>query len=308
MRLTVGIPVFNEQEVIPELLARLLNVLDAVPGGPHEVVFVDDGSTDGSRGLLEAAAHRDRRIRVVALSRNFGHQAALGAALDYATGDAVVLMDADLQDQPEVIPELLEHHVAGADVVFARRASREGGWLLRAMYRIFYRVMAALSDLPLPLDSGDFALLGPDVVAALRKLPEHERYLRGLRAWVGFRQVGIDVHRRARAAGRPKYTTWRLMKLAIDGVCSFSVVPLRAASVAGLFAIAVSVLFAAYAVYARIVVGQVPAGFTASLLIMTFLSGTQLLFLGVIGEYLGRVYEEAKGRPSYVVAKITSTD
>ena len=308
MRLSVGIPVFNEQDVIPGLLARLLPVLDGISGGPHEVVFVDDGSTDQSRRLLQDAAARDRRIRVVVLSRNFGHQAALGAALDHATGDAVVLMDADLQDQPEIIPELVKHHEAGADVVFARRASREEGWMIRTSYRLFYRVIAALSDTPLPLDSGDFALLGAPVVDAIRRLPEHQRYLRGLRAWVGFTQVGIDVQRRARVAGKPKYTTWKLFKLALDGICSFSIVPLRAAAVSGLLAIAASVAFASYAIYVRIVVGQVPAGFTASLLITTFLSGVQLLFLGIIGEYLGRVYGETKGRPPYVVAKIMSAD
>ena len=305
MRLSVGIPVFNEQEVLPELLARLLPVLNRIDGGPHEVIFVDDGSTDNSRRLLEDAAQRDSRIRVVVLSRNFGHQAALGAALDYATGDAVVLMDADLQDQPEVIPQFVERHLAGADVVYARRRTREEGWMLRLAYRIFYRLISALSDTKLPLDSGDFALLGKPVVAALRKLPEHERYLRGLRAWVGFTQVGIDVDRQARAAGKPKYTTWKLIKLAVDGICSFSIVPLRAAAVTGLLAIAGSLAFSIYAVYVRIAVGQVPEGFTASLVIMTFLSGVQLLFLGVIGEYLGRVYGEAKGRPSYVVSRVT---
>ena len=308
MRLSVGIPVFNEQEVLPELLRRLLLVLDRVEGGPHEVIFVDDGSTDHSRRLLEDAAKRDPRIRVVMLSRNFGHQAALGAALDFATGDAVVLMDADLQDRPEIIPEFVARHRAGADVVFARRRTREEGFLLRVAYRVFYRVIAALSDTALPLDTGDFALLGRPVVAALRRLPEHQRYLRGLRAWVGFTQVGIDVDREARAAGTPKYTTWKLMKLAVDGVCSFSIVPLRAAAATGVVAIAGSLAFVMYAVYVRIAVGQVPAGFTASLVIMTFLSGVQLLFLGVIGEYLGRVYGEAKGRPSYVVARVMGDD
>ena len=303
MKLTVGIPVFNEQEVLPELLSRLCHVLDGIEGGPHEVIFVDDGSTDNSRRLLEEAAERDRRIRVVVLSRNFGHQAALGAALDFATGDAVVLMDADLQDQPEVIPEFVRHHQAGADVVFARRKTREGGWIIRITYRLFYRIVAALSDTDLPLDTGDFALLGAPVVRALRGLPEHQRYLRGLRAWVGFRQAGIDVERKARFAGRPKYTTWKLMKLALDGICSFSILPLRAAAVAGFLAILVSGAFAFYAIYVRLI-GAAPAGFTASLLIMTFLSGVQLLFLGVIGEYLGRVYGEAKGRPPYVVARV----
>lgn len=304
MRLSVGIPVHNEQEVLPDLLARLVAVLDALPGGPHEIVFVDDGSTDGSRGLLVAAARRDPRVKVIALSRNFGHQAALGAALDFATGDALVLMDADLQDEPEVIPELLRHHAAGAEVVYARRMSREEGPLLRAAYKLYYRVLSTLAEVPLPLDSGDFALLGAPVMTALRRLPEHQRYLRGLRAWVGFKQVGIDVQRRARAGGRPKYTTWRLIQLALDGICSFSIVPLRAATITGLLAMAAAGAFSLYAIYMRIVVGAVPVGFTASLLVMTFLSGVQLLFLGVIGEYLGRIYTEAKGRPTYVVAEI----
>jgi glycosyltransferase involved in cell wall biosynthesis len=304
MRLSVGIPVFNEQEVIPSLLARLGAVLDGIPGGPHEMVFVDDGSRDATRRLLEDAAARDPRIRIVVLSRNFGHQAAMGAALDFATGDAVVLMDADLQDEPEVIPEFVRHYQSGADVVYARRKTRQEGWLIRTMYRLFYRLLARLSDTALPIDSGDFALIGAPVVAALRRLPEHQRYLRGLRAWVGFNQVGIDVDRKARAAGEAKYTTWKLFKLAIDGIGSFSIVPLRAAAVTGLLAIVGSVLFACYAIYVRLAIGHVPEGFTASLLIMTFLSGVQLLFLGVIGEYVGRVYGEAKGRPPYVVARV----
>lgn len=304
MRLSVGIPVHNEEEVIPELLTRLKNALDQIPGGPHEVVFVDDGSTDRTRELVTTAARQDPRLKVVALSRNFGHQAAMGAALDYATGDALVLMDGDLQDEPEVIPELMRHHQAGADVVFARRATREEGWLLRTAYKLYYRILSSLSEVPLPLDSGDFALLGAPVIAALRRLPERQRYLRGLRAWVGFKQVGVDVQRRARAAGRPKYTTWKLMQLALDGICSFSTVPLRAAALTGLAAIVASGIFSIYTIYMRIVAGTVPAGFTAALLVMTFLSGIQLLFLGVIGEYLGRVYGEAKGRPPYVVADV----
>lgn len=305
MRLSVGIPVHNEQEVLPELLVRLLAVLDALPGGPHEVVFVDDGSVDGTGALLEAASQRDRRVKVVSLSRNFGHQAALGAALDHASGDALVLMDGDLQDEPEIIPELMRLHLAGADVVYTRRASREEGVVLRAAYALYYRTLARLSEVALPLDSGDFALLGPPVIAALRRLPERQRYLRGLRTWVGFTQVGVDVKRAARAAGTPKYTTLKLLQLAIDGVCSSSTAPLRAALYIGLAAVAASSAFAIYTVYLRLVGSTVPTGFTAALLVTTFLSGVQLMFLGVIGEYLGRVYGEAKGRPPYIVTKIT---
>jgi glycosyltransferase involved in cell wall biosynthesis len=308
MRLSIGIPLHDEAEVVPELLGRLLAVLDAIPGGPHEIVFVDDGSTDGTRRLLTDASRRDSRLKVVALSRNFGHQAALSAALDYATGDAIVLMDGDLQDEPEIIPELVRRHQAGADVVYTRRASREEGMVLRAAYKLYYRLVSALSEVPLPLDSGDFALLGTPVIAALRRLPERQRYLRGLRAWIGFTQASVDVQRRARAAGKRKYTAWKLVQLAVDGICSFSIIPLRAATLTGLAAIALVAVFSVYAIYMRFVVGSVPAGFTASLLVMALLSGVQLMFLGVIGEYLGRVYTEVKGRPTYVVAEIVGGD
>jgi polyisoprenyl-phosphate glycosyltransferase len=304
MRLSVGIPVFNEREVIGELLRRLTSVLDRIPGGPHQIVFVDDGSSDGSLELLRRAAHDDPRISVIVLSRNFGHQAALGAALDHASGDAVVLMDADLQDEPEVIPSFVSAHQAGTDVVFARRASREEGVALRTCDNLFYRLVGSLAEVPLPRDAGDFALLDKRVVAALRRLPEQQRYLRGLRAWIGFRQTGIDVERPARFAGRPKYTVWKLTKLALDGICSFSVVPLRAASLCGVLAIGLAGAFSVYAVYVRLAGGAVPQGFTATLVVSTFLGGVQLFFLGVIGEYLGRVYGEAKKRPAYVIAEI----
>lgn len=307
MRLSIGIPVYNEQQVIPELLTRLTKVLDSLSGGPHEMVFVDDGSGDASPDLLTEAARRDPRIRLVVLSRNFGHQAALGAALDHVTGDAVVLMDADLQDEPEIIPQFLKQHEAGADVVYARRASRQEGWLLRVSYRVFYRVIASLSEVYLPRDAGDFALLGKPVIAALRRLPEQQRYLRGLRAWVGFKQIAVDVERPARFAGKPKYTAWKLIKLGLDGICSFSVAPLRAAALAGLLAIAGAALFTLYAVYVRLATGAVPEGFTASLVMMTLLAGVQLFFLGVIGEYLGRVYGETKKRPAYVIAGIVES-
>jgi dolichol-phosphate mannosyltransferase len=305
MRLSVGIPVHNEQDVLPELLSRLTRVLDDLEGGPHEVVFVDDGSTDGTRELLITAAAADPRIVVVVLSRNFGHQAAMGAALDHASGDSVVLMDGDLQDEPEVIPRLVALHRAGADIVYTTRASREEGRLMRASYAVYYRVLRVLADLALPLDSGDFALLGPEAVAALRSLPERQRYLRGLRTWIGFTQVRLDVPRRARAAGRSKYTPIRLLQLAIDGVCSFSTFPLRAAVYVGIGAVALSCTFSAYTIYARLTGSTVPTGFTASLLVTTFLSGVQLMFLGIIGEYVGRVYGESKGRPPYIVAKVT---
>jgi glycosyltransferase involved in cell wall biosynthesis len=302
-RVSIAIPAFNEADVLPELLQRVGSLLDGLPGGPHELVIVDDGSTDDTLAILEQASMRDDRILVVALARNFGHQPALTAALDHITGDVAVVMDADLQDAPEVVPLMLQHYREGYDVVYAQRASRPEGPLLRACYFLFYRTLAALAEVQLPLDSGDFALLSRRVVLHLRRMPEHHRYLRGLRTWVGFRQLGLPVSRQRRASGSSKYSLLRLIKLATDGLFAFSTIPLRVASAIGATAIVACSLFAVYAVYAKLVLDQSPKGFTALFVAITFLAGVQLLFLGVIGEYLGRVYEEVKGRPLYVVER-----
>jgi len=303
-RVSIAIPAFNEADVLPELLERVSSLLDDLPGGPHELVIVDDGSTDDTLAILQRASTRDDRILVVALTRNFGHQPALTAALDHVTGDVAVVMDADLQDAPEVIPRMLQHYREGYDVVYAQRASRPEGPFLRACYLLFYRILAALAEVRLPLDSGDFALLSRRVVLHLQRMPEHHRYLRGLRTWVGFRQLGLPVARQPRASGSSKYGLLRLAKLATDGLFAFSTIPLRVASVIGGTAIAACGLFAVYAIYAKLMLHRSPQGFTALFVAITFLAGVQLLFLGVIGEYLGRVYEEVKGRPLYVVERV----
>jgi polyisoprenyl-phosphate glycosyltransferase len=302
--LSIAIPMHNEASALPELLSRTRNVLDKLPGGPHQLLFVDDGSTDETLSLLSEAAAIDPRITVISLSRNFGHQAALTAAIDHVKGDATILMDGDLQDTPEVIPQFVEKYLEGYDVVYAQRTKRKESIPLRLSYYIFYRMMAQLSDIGLPLDAGDFALMSRRVVDRLQRMPEHHRYLRGLRGWVGFRQIGIPVERSERHSGRSKYGIWRLLKLASDGIFAFSIVPLRAAVMLGLFAIFFSGLFALYATFAKLIFHQSPKGFTALLLLITFLSGIQLFFLGVIGEYVGRIYEEAKGRPIYVIDRI----
>jgi dolichol-phosphate mannosyltransferase len=303
-RVSVAIPLYNEEEVLSELLRRVGTVLDQLPGGPHEVVLVDDGSSDRTLEMLQDAAARDPRLVVVELSRNFGHQMAVTAGLDHASGDVVVVMDGDLQDLPEAIPDLLAAHRAGADVVYARRVGRKEGLVLRASYALFYRLAARLSSIQLPLDAGDFALLDRRVVDEIRALPEYHRYVRGLRAWVGFRQVGIDVERSARAAGSSKYSLGRLLRLALDGLLAFSVAPLRAASLLGLGAMAVSLAYAAWAVVAKVLLSRSPQGFTALIVAIVFLAGVQLMFLGVLGEYVGRIYEEAKRRPSYIVRRV----
>lgn len=304
-RVSLAIPIYNEEAVVPELVRRTTAVLDTLPGGPHEIVFVNDGSSDGTLGLLEAAAERDPRIVVVELSRNFGHQTALAAALDQASGAVVILMDADLQDPPEAIPTLVDHYRQGYDVVYVRRVNRKEPWWLRLCYYVFYRLLATLSSIELPLDSGDFGLMSRRVVDEIRSMPEHHRYLRGLRTWVGFRQIGIPVERAARHAGRTKYSPLKLLKLASDGIFAFSIVPLRAAAILGTLAIMGSCLYALYSLYAKFWLHS-PQGFTAIIFVVTFLSGVNLFFLGIIGEYVGRVYEEAKARPHYVVRRVFS--
>ncbi len=303
-RVTVAIPVYNEEAVLPELLRRLAEVLDGVAGGPHEIVLVDDGSEDGSREVLRRAAAADPRICLVELSRNFGHQAAITAALDHAAGDVVVVMDADLQDPPEAIPDLLAPMGEGYDVVFARRVGRKEGVVLRAGYHLFYRIAARLSRPRLPVDAGDFAALSRQVVDELIRLPERHRYLRGLRAWVGFRQTGVDVERGRRWAGDSKYTVAGLLRLGFDGLFAFSLAPIRAATLLGLGAVVSTGLYAAYALLAKLLWDVSPRGFTALLLAFVFMSGIQLLILGVLGEYVGRIYEEAKRRPHYVVRRV----
>jgi glycosyltransferase involved in cell wall biosynthesis len=300
-RLSVAIPVRNEETVLPELLRRVQVVLDGLPAGPHEIILVDDGSTDRTSEVLEMAVQRDPRMRVLSLSRNFGHQAAVTAALDHVTGDATVVMDGDLQDIPEVIPQFVEKFLEGYDVVYAKRVLRKEPWALRACYFLFYRLMAMLSDIDLPLDSGDFGLLSRRVVAQLRSMPEHHRYLRGMRTWVGFRQTGIEVERLERRSGKSKYSLIRLLRLAFDGIFAFSIVPIRVAALFGSFVMFISTVYVLYALYAKVFLHQSPQGFTALLVSVTFLSGIVIFFLGVIGEYVGRIYEEIKARPHYIV-------
>ena len=299
--LSVLVPVHNEESVIPESLRRVCTVLDGIPGGPHEIVFVDDGSSDRTLEILEEAAALDPRIKVIALSRNFGHQAALTAAMDYAAGDAVIVIDGDLQDPPEIIPDLVKLYRSGYDVVYAQRKERKEVWWLRLCFFLFYRLMSKLSDIRLPLDAGDCGLMSRRVVDHLRGMTEHHRYLRGMRSWVGFRQTGISVERSERHSGESKYSALKRLKFALDGIFAFSTVPIRAASILGAIAILLSALYAIVTIYAKVFLHQTVQGFAALIVVMTFLSGVLLFFLGIVGEYVGRVYEELKARPLYVV-------
>jgi polyisoprenyl-phosphate glycosyltransferase len=300
-RISIAIALHNEEEVLHELVHRVAAVLDAQPGGPHEVVLVDDGSTDATWDMILEAAASDGRFVGVRLSRNFGHQAALTAALETVGGDVVVVMDGDLQDRPEEIPRFIAEYGRGYDVVYAQRVQRKESRPLRASYYLFYRLMRRVSEVAVPVDAGDYALLSRRVVDQLNQLPERHRYIRGLRTWVGFPQTGIPVERGARAGGEPSYTLGKLFRLAFDGVFAFSVAPLRVAWLFGALASAAASLYAMYAIFQRLFLGTSPQGFTALIVAITFFAGVQLLFLGLIGEYLGRVYDEAKGRPHFVV-------
>ncbi|HEY6807385.1 MAG TPA: glycosyltransferase family 2 protein [Gemmatimonadales bacterium] len=304
LRVSVAIPLYNEEGGVDELLRRVTDVLDHVPGGPHEIVCVNDGSTDGTRAALERAAAANPRLVVVSLSRNFGHQTALTAALEHVSGDVTVIMDGDLQDPPELIPTFLAQFRRGYDVVYAQRVGRKESWWLRSSYFLFYRLLARLSSIALPLDAGDFSLLSRRVVEGIRSAPERNRYLRGLRTWVGFRQIGVPVPRPERFAGTSHYSVWALLRLAFDGIFAFSIVPLRAAAVLGGAAIGASGLYVFWALYAKFILRQSPQGFTTLIVAIIFLSGINLLFLGIVGEYVGRVYEEVKRRPLYLVDEV----
>jgi len=306
-RVSVAVPLHNEETGLPELISRVTAVLDSLPGGPHEMFFVDDGSYDRTLSLLEEYAARDPRIRVISLSRNFGHQAALSAALDHVSGDVCVVLDGDLHDPPEAIHLLLQKFHEGYDVVYAQRRRRKEAIWLKACFYIFYRLMASMSDMNLPVDAGDFGLLSRRVLDNLRSMREHHRYLRGMRSWVGFRQIGIPIERSERFAGESKYGVLKYLKLASDAIFSFSTIPIRAAALGGFSAVVLSVLFAIYSVFSKFILHQNPKGFTALVFVITFLSGVGLLFLGIIGEYVGRIYEEVKARPLYVIDKKIGT-
>lgn len=307
-RVTIAIPIHNEEEVLPELLRRVLAVLDHTPGGPHELLIVDDGSRDGSLRILEETAARDARLRVIVLSRNFGHQAAVSAAFDHATGDVMMVMDGDLQDWPEALPILLNRLDEGFDVVYVRRTQRKEAFWLRTSYHLAYRIISKLSKLALPVDAGDFALLSRRAIDAVRALPERQRYLRGLRSWVGFRQTGEVVERHARAGGESKYSVGGLIGLALDGTFAFSTAPLRFIGILGGCVLMFAAGFSLYAIYARLILGRSPQGFTALTVLLTILGGMILISLWIIGEYVGRIYEEVKRRPIYLVDRMVGGD
>jgi glycosyltransferase involved in cell wall biosynthesis len=301
---TVVLPIFNEEEVLPELLGRLTALFNGQPAVRWEAVLVDDGSRDRSVELIRAQAAADPRFVLVELSRNFGFQAALAAGLDQATGDAVVTMDADLQDPPECIPDLVAKWREGAEVVRAVRRSRQETGPRRLGMDLFHAVFRRVSDFPIESNTGTFGLMDRTAVDALKRLPERNRFFPGLRSWVGYRTTEIHYDRHERAAGEPQQTFRRLVRYATDGVFSFSYLPLRLLTYAGLIIAAAG--FAAAVFYAaRRIVGieTAPTGYTTLVTIVLFLGGVQLIGIGVLGEYLGRIYDEVKHRPLFLVRR-----
>ncbi len=301
--IAVVVPVFNEQAVLPELCTRLAALFDATPACRWRAVLVDDGSRDHSAALIRARAADDPRFELVELSRNFGFQAALAAGLAHARGaDAVVTMDADLQDPPEVIPALVAAWRDGAEVVRATRRTRAETGLRRLGFDFFHKLFGSLSDYPVEPNSGTFGLLGRDAVEAFHQLPERNRFFPGLRAWIGFPVASVPYDRRERAAGVPQQTFRRLVRYALDGVFSFSHLPLRLLTYAGIFTGATGFCLGLYYVVKRLInIETAPTGFTTLAALVLFLGGVQLIAIGVLGEYLGRIYDEVKHRPIYLV-------
>jgi dolichol-phosphate mannosyltransferase len=307
--ITAILPVYNERENLDLLLDRLIVVLEKATGGSFEILFVDDGSRDGSDEVLDSFHARDRRVKVIHFSRNFGHQAALQAGLDEASGDAVILMDADLQDPPEVLDQFIARWRQGYQVVYAVRKKRKEGLLKRAAYNVFYRSMKLIAEIDVPLDAGDFCLLDRGVVDTLVSLPERNRFLRGLRSWVGFRQIGVEYERDARNAGTTKYTLRKLIHLALSGYLGFSAMPLRLSAWLGFLAAGVGFGVVVWALITKLMNVPSPRGWASTIAVMLFIGGIQLLMLGIIGEYLSRVYDEVRQRPLYIVrSRVGSTD
>jgi dolichol-phosphate mannosyltransferase len=299
--LSVIAPIYNEVESLPELHRRVRAVMEDL-GESWELVLVDDGSSDGSTDRIRHLASTDLHVRPVIFARNFGHQLAVTAGLDYSRGQAVVIIDADLQDPPEVIPDLVAKWREGYQVVFAVRRERRGeSWFKRISASLFYRIIYRITDVDIPLDTGDFRLLDRQVVDALNHMRERHRFLRGMAAWVGFRQVGVEYSRDARFAGETKYSLGKMVGFALNAVTSFSYFPLQLATYFGFGCAGLSALAIPLVIILRLMGNQAFLGQATTLIAVLFLGGVQLISLGILGEYIGRLYDEAKGRPLYVV-------
>jgi glycosyltransferase involved in cell wall biosynthesis len=300
--LSIVAPIYNEADNLSELYRRVCEVMDST-GESWELLLVNDGSTDASAEFIQQLASQDGRVRPIIFARNFGHQIAVTAGLDYSRGQAVVIIDADLQDPPEVILDLITKWREGFEVVYAIRSEREGeGWFKLVTASLFYRMIVKITDVKIPLDAGDFRLLDRKVVNVLNQMRERHRFLRGMSAWVGFRQVGVPYKRAARLAGETKYPFRKMFRLAINAITGFSYFPLQLATYVGFFSAGISILSIPVVIALRLWGSQAPlVGQATTLIAVLFLGGVQLISLGILGEYIGRLYDEAKGRPLYIV-------
>ena len=299
--LSIIAPIYNEKGNLRELHRRIHEVMDPT-GETWELILVDDGSTDGSTDIIRELAGQDPRVKPVIFARNFGHQIAVTAGLDYSRGDAVVIIDADLQDPPEVILDLMAKWREGYEVVYAIRTEREGeSWFKLFTASLFYRIIYRITDVNIPLDAGDFRLLDRKVVNVLNQMRERHRFLRGMSVWVGFRQIGVPYRRAARFAGETKYPLKKMLKFASDAVTSFSYFPLQLATYLGFASAGLAIIAIPVVIIARLTGLQAFSGQATTLIAVLFLGGVQLISLGILGEYIGRLYDEAKGRPLYIV-------
>jgi polyisoprenyl-phosphate glycosyltransferase len=294
--------IFNESNSLTELYRRVSQTMDST-GEEWELILVDDGSVDGSVDLILDLARQDPRVRPVIFARNFGHQIGITAGLDYSRGEAIIIMDSDLQDPPEVILDLIAKWREGFEIVYAVRSEREGeGWFKLFTASLFYRLIARITDVDIPLDAGDFRLMDRKVVSVLNKMRERHRFLRGMSAWVGFRQTGVPYRRAARYAGETKYPFRKMLRLAITAITGFSYFPLQLATYIGFFSAGLSIFSIPLVIALRLLGSQQPLlGQATTLIAVLFLGGVQLISLGILGEYIGRIYDEAKGRPLYIV-------
>ena len=302
-KISVIVPMYYEEEVAKECYTRLKNVLEKIENYNYEIIFVNDGSKDKTLEILKEIAKENKKVKIISFSRNFGHQCAVTAGLRYVTGDAIVIIDADLQDPPELIPEMIKLWEDGNDVIYGKRKSREGESRFKLLTAsMFYKTLNALSDVEIPKDTGDFRLVDRKVVEVINSLPEHNKFLRGLFSWVGFKQKAYEYERKERYAGKTKYPLKKMLKLAQDGIFSFSIKPLKIVGAMGILSVIISIILFVYAVlsYAFDWNNLVP-GWTSLMVTMTFIGGMILISLWMIGEYIGRIYDETKRRPEYII-------
>jgi dolichol-phosphate mannosyltransferase len=304
--ISIVAPIYNEKENLPVLYQRISTIMDAT-GESWELLLVDDGSRDGSTDIIRSLADQDPRVCKIIFARNFGHQIAVTAGMDYSRGDAVVIIDADLQDPPELIIDMIAKWREGYQVVYAIRAEREGEtWFKTFTASLFYRLIARITDVDIPLDTGDFRLLDRNVVNVFNQMRERHRFLRGMSAWLGFKQIGIPYRRAARLAGETKYPFRKMLRLALNAITSFSYFPLQVATFIGFLSAGFSILAIPLVIILRILTDTELLGQATTLIAVLFLGGVQLISLGILGEYIGRIYDEVKGRPLYVVSEAPS--